>query len=495
MTAKFLMMFSDRFISIFIKTGIVIFIFFLIFSSCKKKDDFITDPSFKLDFSTDSIVFDTVFSTVGSITKQLKVYNNNKQNVKISSIQLSGGNSSNYRINIDGSPTTSLTDVEIAGNDSLYIFIKVIIDPNDENSPFVVDDKIVFITNGNQQDIDLVAWGQNAYYIIADTYVQGFPPYKIVAHEFSDTTWDNQKPFLIYGYAVVDSNAILRIDAGAKIHFHNNSGLWVYKGGSIKVNGTLDFPVTFQGDRRDMDYRELPGQWDRIWLNEGSIDNEINYAIIKNGFIGIQAETLQEQMGNQLILTNTIIENMSGMGLFTRFYNISANNNVIANCGTYTLAITMGGNYDFRQCTFANYYNYSIRLNPALYLNNFYYDTQGVSHTFDLNAFFGNCINYGRNDEEMQFDEESGSEFVYKFDHCLLKTELNISAGEHFINCLKNEDPLFVDYEINNYELDTLSPAIDVGSLSIAETVPYDILGISRLESPDLGAYEFVPGQ
>ena len=165
------MMFSDRLIIIFFKTGIVVFLFFLIFSSCKKKDDFITDPSFKLDFSTDSIVFDTVFTTVGSITKQLKVYNNNKQNVKISSIQLSGGNSSNYRINIDGSPTTSLTDVEIAGNDSLYIFIKVIIDPNDENSPFVVDDKIVFITNGNKQDIDLVAWGQNAYYIIADTYV------------------------------------------------------------------------------------------------------------------------------------------------------------------------------------------------------------------------------------------------------------------------------------------------------------------------------------
>ncbi|MCK4638186.1 MAG: hypothetical protein KAT33_02080, partial [Bacteroidales bacterium] len=90
-------MFSYRFISIFFKTGIVIFLFFLIFSSCKKKDDFITDPSFKLDFSTDSIVFDTVFTTVGSITKQLKVYNNNKQNVKISSIQLAGGNSSNYR--------------------------------------------------------------------------------------------------------------------------------------------------------------------------------------------------------------------------------------------------------------------------------------------------------------------------------------------------------------------------------------------------------------
>lgn len=462
--------------------------------SCKKEDDIITDPSARLEFSTDSVSFDTVFTTVGSFTKQLKVYNRNNKKIRISNISLANGSSSLFRMNVDGIPGTSVNDIEINADDSLFVFIKVTVDPNDENSPFVVSDQIIFNVNSNQQDVDLVAWGQNANYIIADTYVQGLPPYKIVAHEFSDTTWTNEKPFLIYGYAVVDSNAILRIQQGTRIHFHNGSGLWIYKGGTLKVNGTLEEPVFFQGDKLGFNYDDLAGQWDRIWINEGSINNEINYAVIKNGFIGLQAETLQEQMGNELIIKNTIIENMTGMGLFTRYYNISAENLVVANCEAYGVALTLGGNYSFKQCTFANYWNQSIRQTPNLFLNNFYIDTNDVSHPFDLDAYFGNCIIYGRNDNEFDFDKDGGAEFNYIFDHALIRTEMDITNPEHFIDCIKNEDPLFVNYELNNYELDTLSPAIDIGSIDIALEAPYDIKGMSRTESPDLGAYEFVPG-
>ncbi len=465
----------------------------LIFSSCQKDKVFDTDPSLKLIFSSDSISFDTVFTTVGSITRQLKIYNPSKKAIKISSINLTNGNDSFFRINIDGTPTTVANDIELAAEDSLYIFVKVTIDPNDEDSPFVIDDQIIFNLNGNTQDVDLVAWGQNANYIIADTYVQGLPPYKIVAHEFSDTTWTSEKPFLIYGYAVVDSNAILRINAGTKIYFHNNSGLWIYKGGAIKVSGELESPITFQGDRLEEFYSEIPGQWDRIWINEGSIDNEFNYAVIKNGFIGIQAETMQENMGNQLILKNTIIENMSGIGIFSRFYNISGSNNVIANCGNYCAAFTMGGNYNFNHTTIANFWTRSIRQTPTLFLNNYYYDSDEVIHPVDLNVNFGNSIIYGNNDEEIQYDENAGAEFNYVFDHCDLKTELNISNTLSYPDCIKNEDPLFIDYQINNYELDSLSPVRDIGSIPIAETVPEDILEKDRTESPDLGAYEFVP--
>ena len=466
----------------------------LIFSSCKKDNVFDTDPSLKLIFSSDSISFDTVFTTVGSFTNQLKVYNPSTKSIKISSINLTNGNDSFFKINIDGTPTSGATDIELAAEDSLYIFIKVTINPNDEDSPFVISDQIIFNLNGNTQDVDLVAWGQNANYIIADTYVQGLPPYKIVAHEFSDTTWTSEKPFLIYGYAVVDSNAILRISAGTKIHFHNNSGLWIYKGGAIKVIGELESPVTFQGDRLEEFYSEIPGQWDRIWINEGSIDNEFEYAVIKNGFIGIQAETLQENMGNQLILKNTIIENMSGIGILSRFYNISGSNNVVANCGNYCAAFTMGGNYNFIHTTIANFWSNSIRQTPSLFLNNYYYDNDEVIHPVDLNVSFGNSIVYGNNDEEIQYDEDAGAEFNYIFDHCDLKTELNITNPISYLNCLKNENPLFVNYEINNYMPDSLSPIRNIGSLPIAEIVPMDIMGNSRTESPDLGAYEFIPG-
>ncbi|MBI9037536.1 MAG: hypothetical protein JEY97_05325 [Bacteroidales bacterium] len=465
----------------------------LIFSSCRKDDEINTSPSVTLGFSTDTVIFDTVFSTIGSITKQLKIYNHDNQKIKISSIALASGNSSQYMLNIDGIAATSVADIEIDGDDSLYIFVRVTVNPGDVNSPFVVQDSIVFQTNGNIQDVDLVAWGQDAYYINADTYVKGLPPYKIVAHEFSDTTWDAQKPYLIYGYAVVDSNAVLNINAGAKIHFHDGSGLWVYKGGSIKVNGTENYPVIFQGDRLEEDYSQLPGQWDRIWLNESSKDNVFNYAIIKNGFIGIQAETMQQYMGNQLILNNTIIENMSGMGLFTRYYKITATNDVIANCGIYDIALTLGGDYNFKQCTFANFWRYSIRQTPSLIINNYYLDSADVPHTFDMFTYFGNCILYGSNEEEIVIDSKEAEDFNYLFENTLLKTTLDIEDTDHYMSCLKNLDPLFKDYQSNNYELDTLSPAIDAGNINIAESVPFDIKGESRQQSPDLGAYEFVP--
>jgi len=444
----------------------------------------------------DSIIFDTVFTTVGSITRYLKVYNRHDNALNISTIRLLGGTSSNYRINIDGTPGIEENDVTIAGNDSLFLFVRVTIDPGNQNLPFVVSDELLFITNGNQQSVVLAAWGQDAHYIIADKTI-GSLKYKIVAAEDSAVTWPADKPYLVYGYAVVDSTGSLAIEAGAKIHFHNQSGLWVYKGGSLKVMGSMEDPVVFQQDRLEPYFRNLPGQWDRIWLNEGSIDNEINYAVIRNGFIGLQAETLQEPMGNQLLLTNTIIENMSGIGILGRYYAITGINNVVTNCGQLGILL-QGGAYDFRQCTFANYFRDGIRQDPNLAMTNYYVDPNDVLYIYNMDAYFGNSIIYGDKTEELLLDSEEEGSFNYSFDHCLLKTELNISNEDIFPGCIKNQDPIFVDADKNNMALDTLSPGIDLGSINVINSSPYpsivdkDILGISRISSPDMGAYEYI---
>jgi hypothetical protein len=262
--------------------------------------------------------------------------------------------------------------------------------------------------------------------------------------------------------------------------------------------GTMESPVVFQQDRLEPYFRNLPGQWDRIWLNEGSINNEINYAVIRNGFIGLQAETLQEPMGNQLILTNSIIENMSGIGILGRYYAITGINNVVANCGQLGILI-QGGTYDFRHCTFANYFRDAIRQDPNLVVTNYYLDPNEVLNIYNTDAYFGNSIIYGDKPEEILLDYQEEGTFDYQFDHCLLKTEMNISDEALFPGCIKNQDPLFVDVEYNNLALDTLSPAIDQGSLNVLNSSPYptiidkDILGISRISTPDMGAYEYIP--
>jgi hypothetical protein len=225
--------------------------------------------------------------------------------------------------------------------------------------------------------------------------------------------------------------------------------------------------------------------------------------VIKNGFIGIQAETTREDMGNILVMNNTIIQNMELYGLFTIAYRVIATNSVYGNCGENTLFITVGGAYDFRQCTFANYWSRTIRQDPSFVLSNnlLVSDANGNQSLLigDLNAYFGSCIIYGLNDEEILYSEEEDAAFNVSLDHCLLKTEMDISDTEIYLNCQKNEDPLFLDYTKYNFRIDTLSPAIDSGSFEVVNNsqinIDLDLDGNSRIsdDAPDIGAYEFIP--
>ncbi|HET6244593.1 MAG: hypothetical protein H0V01_08825 [Bacteroidetes bacterium] len=467
----------------------LLFLFLLVMFTCScRRDKTLTDPSAKLSFSMDTVLFDTVFTSIGSSTKQLKIYNNNNSKVIVSNIRLGHGNASPYRFNVDGIPGPSVKDLEILAKDSIFLFVEVTVDPLNSNSPLIVTDSILFETNGNQQDVNLVAWGQNAHYIRPDTYLQGLPPFSIVC----DTTWTNNIPHVIYGYAVIDSLCKLTIEQGTQIHFHNNSGLWVYKGGSIKVNGTQDLPVVFQGDRLEPYYKEIPGQWDRIWLNEGSIDNEFNYAIIKNGLIGIQAETLEGFMGNQLTLNNSIIKNMSRSGIFSRFYKIQAGNTVISNCGLYAAELTMGGYYEFNHCTFANYWNQGTRKTPSVMVLNYYKDQNQQVYASPLyKADFNNSIIYGSLEDEVLVDDiGQGVDFNYGFNYTLVRTAKELSGSLVY----KNEDPQFTDITKGDFSLKPNSFAIEKGSPTFVTGVLItDINGNIRSGNPDLGAFEFTP--
>ena len=205
------------------QVGILLFAASILLSACRKKDVLNNDPSLKLEFSNDSIIFDTVFTSLGSATKRLMIYNRSGSKIRISSIVIEKGKSSPFRINIDGEPVYSAKDIDLEGGDSLFVFARVTIDPNNELNPFIVEDKIDFLTNGNEQSIKLVAWGQNANYIVADSHTDGFPDYKIVADSLETVHWTPELPYVIYGYAVIDSYGELIIDAGTKIYFHANS--------------------------------------------------------------------------------------------------------------------------------------------------------------------------------------------------------------------------------------------------------------------------------
>jgi hypothetical protein len=461
----------------------------IILSSCRKDDSFNTSPDFKLAFSSDTIVFDTVFTTLGSVTRQLHVYNRGDNPVKISSIKLARGESSPFRLNVDGQASLEVNDIELQANDSLFIFIKVTINPNNTANPMVENDSILFSINGQQQDVDLVAWGQDAH----------FYNNKVLSSDFIIT---NDKPHVIYGSLTVDTLFTLTIQEGARIFFHKDAELIVCRDATLKVNGTIENPIVFRGDRLEMEYDSLPGQWGRIWLAPGSKNNEINYAEIRNGYIGIQVDNSESSSLPALRLSNTIIKNMTYYGLLAQTAWVQAANCVFDGCGGNEIALSVGGNYDFRHCTVANFWNYSARRSASILINNYYRDTLNVVHAQDLiKAYFGNCILYGNSDEEIDLDNHESAQFNVTFDHCLLRTELASDAPAAFIDCLRNKEPLFKNIIKHDLELDTLSPAKDIGSLTIINEsflpVTSDIINNSRTSdtAPDLGAYERIEGK
>ncbi|MEE4196970.1 MAG: hypothetical protein V2I54_04950 [Bacteroidales bacterium] len=454
----------------------------VMFLACEK-EDFIDSSDIKLSFSQDTIMFDTVFTTIGTSTKYLTVKNPYEQSVSISSIYLAGGNDSPYRLNIDGYSGTRLDNYTLRSKDSLYIFIEVTIDPNNADLPMVVNDSIIFAYQNNVQDVNLISWGQDVNLINGDE--NGI----IEGNQF----WSNNKPYLIYNSMLVDSNSVLTIEPGTQLHFHKNSRLYVL--GTLIADGTFQEPIIFRGDRPEQDYEDIPGQWDGIWLMAGSTNNILNFTEVKNAIIGIQVDTLANESEPTLTLSNSKILNMTAIGLYAQGAFIEANNTVFANCGQFSVALTIGGAYTFYHCTFANYWNYSTRSTPALLLNNYYIDVNNKMQVRPLTqATFGNCIVYGNKESEILIDEAPGTAFNYYFDHSLIKVNEEISTADnnYFHNIIVNQDPKFKDPYDNNYELDTLSIAKDSGNPEYGVLFPFDLNLNSRTNDngPDLGAFE-----
>ena len=223
----------------------------LIAAGCKK-DIITTNSDAKLNFSVDSILFDTVFTSIGSTTKTFKLYNNNKQKVNISKAYLVGGAGSQFRINIDGVSGPEVSNIEVLSGDSLFVFVQVTVNPTGSNNPVLINESLVFETNNNSQQIALTAVGQDVHLHVPDIFpTNGTPAYSKIN---TSTAWTNDKPHLIFGYAVVDSDSILTMNPGTKVYMNTGAVLWVFKNGSLVINGNKDNEVTFEGARLEEKY-------------------------------------------------------------------------------------------------------------------------------------------------------------------------------------------------------------------------------------------------
>lgn len=456
----------------------------LCMGGCRKDTRF--EGEAELHFSSASVTFDTVFTSLSTVTERLIVTNPYPGDV-YTDVFLQGGANSCFSVNVDGVPCTSLKNVCIPAKDSIFIFIKANVMPNGQDTPLLVVDTLRFMTNGGRQDVPLFVYGQDAHFIVADSRV-GSIPYKIVAAEGEHRVWKNDKPYVIYGFAVVDSVGKLEIEAGTRIYIHKNGGLWVYKGGCLKVRGTEDEPVVFQGDRTEDFYQKDYEQWSRIWINEGTEDNEIDHAVIKNAYIGIQAEILDGSMGNRLLLSNTWIQKSAGIGFLGRGYTVEARNNVFSDCGQYALALVQGGNYTFEHNTVCNFYRLAARKTPSVFFSN-YYDVGNVRYVADFKANFVNNVIWGSQKREFSCSKEESARFEASMRYGLLRCD-TVYPDVFEAGLLRNKDPMLENCSKDIFEPKEGSPCLGAGFY--LQTCPYDKKGIARSNPPTLGAYEQV---
>jgi hypothetical protein len=221
---------------------------------------------------------------------------------------------------------------------------------------------------------------------------------------------------------------------------------------------------------------------------------------IRNGTVGLWADTVFTPDIPVLTIRNTRIDNMSSIGIMGQGTSIHASNTSISNCGQLAIFLNIGGSYEFYHCSVGNYWNtgFSNRTTPSLVMKDYYEDVNGGINIRPIGkAYFGNCIIWGNKEFEILSDEHPDSEIPFLFDHCLIKAdpeEFDLGDPEHFINVINLEDPKFIDPANSLLALDTLSPAKDRALTEIAEQYPLDIEGQSRVGGlgPDLGAFERV---
>ncbi|HSU52002.1 MAG TPA: hypothetical protein VLJ41_15455 [Segetibacter sp.] len=458
--------------------NLVPFLLFVVVVASCSKTSFITSSDASINFSSDTLHFDTVFTSTGSITQSIKIFNLNSQKLRLSHVQLMGGASSAFKLNVDGTPGVNFSDIELEPNDSVYVFVTVSINPTASNLPFVVKDSIQVNYNGNNRFIQLEAFGKNAHFLRNKRVTR-------------DSTWGNDLPVVILGGLSVDSNVVLTIQKGSRIYAHADAPIVI--NGSLKVNGesSPSTRVVFTSDRLDPDYADLPGSWPGIFFSSSSINNELTYAVIKNAYQGIITE-IRTTVNPKITLNQCIIDNIYDAGIVSFASSIKATNCLISNCGS-NIEIAAGGDYSFTHCTVVTFGNLFIsHKKPVLSISNAY-----QNQIVPLNATFTNSIIYGEGgiaENEVLIDKKgnpSGSEFMVKFINVLYKNKGN-DVDSYFINSYKNEAPSFDSIDAGrryfDFHLKTTSKAVNTGNTTTAVLIDLD--GKKRDSKPDLGCYE-----
>ena len=478
-----------------------------------------------LDSRADTVLFDTVFTRLTTVTKRLWVYNRNPRAVRIAQIRLGQPAASPFTLIINGDEVNTAAGLELRGRDSLLILVRAKLGGTDANRPFLLTDDLLFTTNGNEQKVKLVAYGQNAYFHANEALA-------------CDEVWRDDRPHVLFGQVQVRPGCTLRIGPGARVYAHAGALLLVK--GTLLVNEPADYRpgttekdtvkltnrniVRFLNDRREPEYADVPGQWVGIVLDAESRGSRLRYCEIKNSVFGVLLFNPENRRPQpDLTLTNSVIRNINGAnvsaanpfasqgaGIYSVAGRLTATNCLFTNCGQLALLGTGGTSCELNFCTVANYAPGASRETPSLFFTTKLPTRPDGTTPFAPTALtIRNCIIWGPrpapgpNALEDELLLENPAQFSSLIvERTLLRSKLYAAAtgtadrpGFNNSGNILNEDPKFRRTPENffgavfDYRLDVGSPALDKGQFS--PLAPRDLLNLPRdAQKPDLGAFE-----
>lgn len=473
--------------------AIVLCLLSSMFTSCREHV-LSDDPTLKVTFSCDTLCFDTVFTGVGTSTRRVMVYNQNANALRISKIWMEHGDY--FHVNIDGETDHAyMQNLELAGHDSMYLFVRLHVDPQASNAPVSIHDAVHFSVNGNTCSLALEAYGQDVHLVRNDT---------THLSQFDRYTFTADKPYLIYDTMLVAGN--VTIQAGAQLYFHQGASLYV--AGNLTANGTLEQPIRLMGDRTDNLFEHVPyayaaGQWSGVFLLDGGKmikpAYKLNYVDITSGNVGLYCYSERTKSLPTIELTNSRIHNHALYGLVLMNMDARVVNTEISNAASYCV-YSSGGEHRFIHSTIASYFNSTdvrIQSTPredvaALYIS----DLSKTDPETRVHCI--NCVVCGVRSQNILLATPMQQYYPGQFVGCFLKQDTLRIPNAHGNRYWQQEDEAvfrntffkYQDYTYYDFRLDSLSPAIGIADSVVALSYPTDRLGRARHPHPDAGCYE-----
>ncbi len=467
------------------KVAFYIFLLLVALSSCKD-DEITTDPQYRLEFSADTISFDTIFGGYTTPYQTLKVYNNSGERIKIASINYSSSNPY-FMVNINGRNSHNVANIEIADGDSMSIFVQTNGECSGSEVPFALFDSITFSYNGNTDYVYLSAFSETP--IVLDHFIVS-----------SDTTLSSTQPYFVKDTLKVEEGATLNIEAGVRLYFNNGASLYV--DGKLNCNGTVEKPIEmryFRGDDvlKDTKYYLAPGNWQGVWLSQKSGDCNI----LSTNIIGAYRCLVVDSafVDRKVTIGNSQIYNAKQGTLISEASNIYAYNTIFANGGYYNVFLT-DGKYLFNHCTIASFLDFGLSgRKPALYLDK----NDSISVELNNSILCGSKVCDIDNKAHNLKDSINGNTFRLDIACCAISQKDSLTGTNNYGNKWNVDTKFYnsasvqwIDKFYVDFKPDSLSQFRTIGSDAILKQYPEcvtDIMGKNRVddEFPDAGAFEY----